>query len=152
MRKFAFTLKSLLNVKISLEKQKTIELSDQNRRILLLEGELEALRARLRASTDEFNAKMEHGGGMRSGIAAAYSSGFRALHDRIIEQIEKIRRAVIVRERIMAELTELMGERKMLEKLREKQYQEYLEEVRREEAKIIDDYMSTKIIGDMQDG
>ena len=151
MRKFVFTLKSLLKVKISLENQKSIELSDQNRLIRRLEAELEALQARLRASTEEFNAKMERGG-MSAGDAAAYSSGFRALHDRIIDQMDKIRRAIIVKERIMAELVELMGERKMLENLREKQYQEYLEEARREDAKIIDDFMSTKIIGDMRDG
>lgn len=151
MKKFKFTLSTLLNVKISLEKQKTLELSDQNRIIIMLERELDALRVRLEASTEEFNQKMEKGG-MSAGDVAAYSSGIRVLFDRISDQLEKIRRAVLVKEKITAELVALMGERKMLENLKEKQYQEYLDEGRREEAKILDDFMSTKIIGEQEDG
>jgi len=151
MRRFKFTLTSLLNVKISLEKQKMLELADQNRIIIMLEQELDALKTRLNDSTDEYNLKMERGG-MNAGDIAAYSTGIRALFDRIAGQLEKIRRAVKVKERITNELVALMGERKMLENLKEKQYQEYLEEARREEAKIMDDFMSTKIIGDQEDG
>lgn len=151
MKKFKFTLSTLLNVKTSLEKQKTLELSDQNRIIIMLEKEHEALRVRLNASTEEFNDKMEKGG-MSAGDVAAYSSGIRVLFDRIADQLEKIRRAMAVKEKITAELVALMGERKMLENLKEKQYQEYLEEGRREEAKIMDDFISTKIIGEQEDG
>lgn len=151
MKKFKFTLSTLLNVKTSLEKQKTLELSEQNRIIMMLEKELEALRIRLDASTEEFNQKMEKGG-MSAGDVAAYSTGIRALFDRISDQLEKIRRALAVKEKITAELVALMGERKMLENLKEKQFQEYLEEGRREEAKIMDDFISTKIIGEQEDG
>jgi flagellar FliJ protein len=151
MKKFKFTLTALLNVKISLEKQKMLELADQNRIIIMLEQELDALKNRLNASTDEYNLKMERGG-MSAGDVAAYGTGIRALFDRIDDQLEKIRRAVRVKERITDELVALMGERKMLENLKEKQYQEYLEEARREDAKIMDDFMSTKIIGDQEDG
>lgn len=151
MKKFRFTLQSLLNVKMSLEKQKTAELADQNRIIKKLEGELDALNVRREKSAAEYAEKMERGG-MSAGDVASYSAGIRALHERIIAQMEKIRRAILVKDKIMAELVELMGERKMLENLREKQYQEYLEEARREDAKIIDDFMSTKIIGDNKDG
>lgn len=151
MKKFKFTLSTLLNVKTSLEKQKTLELSDQNRIIIMLEKEHEALRVRLNASTEEFNDKMEKGG-MSAGDVAAYSSGIRVLFDRIADQLEKIRRAMAVKEKITAELVALMGERKMLENLKEKQYQDYLEEGRREEAKIMDDFISTKIIGEQEDG
>lgn len=147
MKKFKFTLISLLNVKVSLEKQKTVELADQNRVILMLDMELDALRARLKASTNEYNQKMERGG-MSAGDIAAYSTGIRALYDKIAEQQEKIRRAILLKDKITDELVALMGERKMLENLKEKQYQEYLEEARREDAKIMDDFMSTKIIGE----
>ncbi|MCL1820897.1 MAG: flagellar export protein FliJ [Oscillospiraceae bacterium] len=151
MRKFKFTLNTLLTVKISLEKQKSLELADQNRVILMLEIELDALKARLKASTNEYGEKMEKGG-MSAGDIAAYSTGIRALFDRIAEQMESIRRAVKVKEKITDELITIMGERKMLENLKEKQYAEYLDEVRREDAKIIDDFMSTKIAGETENG
>jgi len=151
MRRFKFSLITLLNVKITLEKQKMQELADQNRIIMQLEHELDALKERLNASTEEYSQKMERGG-MSAGDIAAYSTGIRALFDRIADQLEKIRRAVRVKEQITEELVVLMGERKMLENLREKQYQEYLEEARREDAKIMDDFMSAKIIGEQSDG
>ena len=143
MRKFVFTLQTLLNVKATLEKQKKTELAAQNLLIARLEDELAAMYARLDAAIAEYNAKME-AGGMSPGDAAAYGSGFRAMYDRIHEQHEKIESAERVRERMQRELTELLGERKMRENLRQKQFMEYMEELRREEAKAVDDYMSSK--------
>jgi flagellar FliJ protein len=143
MKRFRFTLQALLNVKTTLEKQKIGELAAQNQIIARLEDQLAEMYARLDAAVTEYNDKMA-AGGMSPGDTAAYGSGFRAMYDRIREQHEKIARAQEVKEQIQRELTELMGERKMLENLREKQYQEYIEEVRREDAKVLDDFMSSK--------
>lgn len=147
MKKFVFTLQALLNVKGSLEKQKKAELSEQNAVIKRLEDELEALYKRLEATVSEYNRKMQQGG-MSPGDTAAYGSGFRAMYDKIREQVKRIQRAEAVKEKLQNELTELMGERKMLENLKEKQYFEYLEEVKRDDAKMIDDYLSTKLSGE----
>ncbi|GHU94167.1 hypothetical protein FACS1894208_04780 [Clostridia bacterium] len=146
MKKFRFTLQSLLGVKVSLEKQKTAELAEQSRVVRMLEGEFDETKRRLNNSVSEFNRKME-AGGMPQGDAVSYSGGFRAARDRLAEQLKRIMRAEEVREKLQKELTELMGERKMLEKIRERQYQEYLVEVAREDAKAIDDFLSNKISG-----
>ena len=143
MKKFVFTLQTLLNVKATLEKQKKAELAEQNKIIMRLEDELAAMYARLDAVIKEYSAKME-AGGMSPGDAAAYGSGFRAMYDRIQRQHEKIERAVKAREQMQDELAVLLGERKALENLRQRQFMEYVEETKREDAKMLDDFMSSK--------
>jgi flagellar FliJ protein len=147
MKKFTFKLQTLLNVKLSQEKEKTSELANQTRVCVALEDELNGMYARMNATAAEYNAKMERGG-MSPGDAIAYTQGFRAARDNIAAQNERIKRAEKVRERIRGELQELMSERKMLEKFRENQHAEYLEEVKRDEAKQIDDFLSNKIAGE----
>ncbi|GHV20298.1 hypothetical protein FACS189425_10950 [Clostridia bacterium] len=146
MKKFRFTLQSLLGVKVSLEKQKTAELAEQSRIVRMLEDELADIKRRLNNSVAEFNRKMEQGG-VPQGDAVSYSGGFRAARDHLAEQLKRITRAEKVREKLQKELTELMGERKMLEKIRERQYEEYLTEAAREDAKTMDDFLSNKISG-----
>lgn len=61
------------------------------------------------------------------------------LEERIKNQVEVTAASRIEMERVRNELVEIMKERKMLEKLRAKQYQEYMREYLREEQKEIDE-------------
>ena len=143
MKKFKFTLHSLLNVKLSLEKQQKTELAAAQVRKEGFVRELAAMETRL---AEQRAAHGAQGGPPVSPFdLAARGIGFRALFDRMEEQREKIRVAEAERVRIQMKLTDTMGERKMLEKLKNKQLEQYREEARREEAVAMDDYLSNQL-------
>ena len=141
MKKFKFTLQSLLKVKESLEKQQKSDLAVAQARLDAFVRELGAMETRLA----EQRAETGKTGAVTSLQLAARDVGFRALYERIDLQKEKVSVAETERQRVRVRLTETMRERKMLEKLRETQQARYKEEVRREEAKAMDDYLSNQL-------
>jgi len=143
MKRFKFTLQSLLNVKLSLEKQQKSELAAAQARLDGFVRELADMETRLEAQRAEYD--LQGGPAVRTFDLAARDIGFKALFERMDSQREKIRVAETERTRVRKQLTETMGERKMLEKLQEKQRERYQEEVRREEAKLMDDFMSHQL-------
>ena len=143
MKKFKFTLHSLLEVKLALEKQKKSELAAAQARLDAFVRDLADMEARLEAQRAE--ASSPGGPGIKSLDLAARDMGFKALFERMDIQREKIQVAEDERQRIRELLTETMRERKMLEKLREKQREQYREELHKEEAKVMDDYMSNQL-------
>ena len=60
----------------------------------------------------------------------------------IIEQKRQVQRAVDRVERARAQLAEVMKERKMHETLREKAFEEFLQEENRQESKAVDELTS----------
>ena len=143
MKKFKFTLKSLLNVKQALEKQRKAELRAA---AAIRDGFVRGL-CEMEKRLDDQRSRLVQQGGQSVGLAefAVRSRGFQALFLHMDEQKEKIRVAEIEAARILNLLTGVMTERKVLEKLREKQYTLYREEMSREENIIVDEFMSFKI-------
>lgn len=155
MKKFAFTLQNLLNVKISLEKQAKAELADCQGRLRLLLQELEDIHLRVAMRKNEWNEDMRRGG-INSQDMATYFIGFRALQERIDLQKKKIDDCEKEKARLQKKVIDVMGERKMLENLKEKQREEYKALQKQEDAKIIDDFLSNQLgsqtEGGAQDG
>lgn len=141
MKKFKFTLQSLYNYKITVEKlqkaelrkaqQALRELLDEEQRLLRAYVENErSLAKALRENTDVANALVEHD---------AY---FRFLRDALIELRERIREAEELVRQCQDRLIITMKELKTYVKLRNEQYQEYLKEVQIEEDKNMGDLVS----------
>ena len=143
MKKFKFTLHSLLQIKEALEKQRKSELAAARARKDRLSRELTDMEARL----EEQRAKTCAPGGpaLRPYDLAARDLGYRTLFFRMDEQRKKIRVATEECDRIRLALTEVMAERKALEKLREKQRERYKEELKRETNLVIDDFLSNQL-------
>lgn len=140
MKKFAFRLQSVMNVKIALEKQKRNEME---RAAAYLEQCRQAVAA---LEEEHYALAVKFQEEARAGIHAqrmyAYSAYFDDLKHRT--DIERMRVVRAEKELQMARtaLVEAMREVKIFEKLKEKQYEEYLVEVARENDKIIDDFVS----------
>ena len=144
MKKFVFTMQSLLNVKSSLEKQAKADLADCQARLRLFLQEMDDIKHRAALKRNEFRDDMRRGG-MTSFDMTTYFIGFRALQELVDAQQEKINICTKEKDRLQKKVVELMSERKMLEKLREKQREEYLEEAHAEDAKMMDDFMSYQV-------
>ena len=141
MKKFVFTLQSLYNYKLTVEKMQKAELRkaqialkellDEEQRLLRAFAENErSLEKALRENTDVINALIEHD---------AY---FRFLRDAIIEVRQRIVKAEEVVRKCQERLIITMKELKTYVKLRDEQYQEYLKEVQIEEDKNMGDLIS----------
>lgn len=144
MKAFKFTLQTLLNVKKTLEKQQMAELADCNARIRALMDELAVIEeAELRQQT-EYKDKML-AGEMRVSELPTWNIAFKAIRERAVRQKQRIEAAEADRERIQKKIVETMRERKALENLKEKQFEEYRAEVRAEDAAAMDDFLSNKL-------
>lgn len=143
MKKFKFTLAAPLRVKNTLEKQQKAELAAVAARIAEFQRELQELKDTLGFQRQVYLQSMKDGE-MTPGDLSLWSVGFKAMRERIANQNKKIEVAEGERRRIQKKLVETMRERKVLEKLREKQMEEYRAALRAEDAAAIDDFISSK--------
>ena len=143
MKKFVFSLQSLLNVKLALEKQTKAELSAAQERLNGFVRELNAMLARHARQRIEYLQKLQEG--MPSQDLQGYGIGFATARDNQKRQEEKIAVAEAEKKRIQKKLVDVMSERKMLEQLKEKKLEEYKTEIKREEAVVVQDFLSSKI-------
>jgi len=147
MKKFKFTLQSLYNYKLTVEKLQKAELKRAQQALQeLLDEEQRLIRAWLdnEKSLEEALQKGENVGAALS----EHDAFFRYLRDALIE----IRKRIIKAEEIVRECQDrlilTMKELKTYLKLREEQYQAWMKEVQAEEAKNIDDLVSYKVISE----
>ncbi len=146
LKKFQFSMASLLTVKESLEKQLKGEIAEAEARIRQFEAQKHAVEVRLEEARAQHLEKIRQGCDARE--LTRNQIGFNALYEKITACEEKIQVATVERNRIQVALVEAMTERKMLEKLREKQWDLYREEQKKEEAANIDDFLSSRITRD----
>ena len=135
-------MQALYNVKMALEKQQKAELAAADRRLQELERRLAQTAERIAFHRDAFNAQVVEG--INSTQLAVYQTGFRALRETMEQQKENIATAENEKKRIQAKLVLIMQERKMLESLREKQWEEYKIESRMEETKTMEDFLGAR--------
>lgn len=143
MKKFVFQLQSLYDVKQTLETQQKNQLKQIEARLAKLREELEILQASFAKSRDEY--RTETVTGIQADKLRWYGAYFDLLNKSITAQKEKIAQAEEQRKKCVEALVEIMKEVKSLEKLKEKQYEEYLKEVKNEEEKAIGDMISYKV-------
>ena len=144
MKKFKFTLQTVLDLNISLEKQQKNELAALNNHIRMLENEKEQVKSEIERAEDVFKTHLRE----RCKVLTAKTDSMyiKSLSDekkKIELEIEKKNRQ---KEKLQAMLMKTMAKRKSLEKLCEKQYQNYLMQLRAEQEKETDDFATFNYI------
>lgn len=140
MAKFSFKLQSLLNIKIQLEDSLKNQLG---RAIQKLEQEKAILRTfeqHMEECINEINNKSMLGTTVAS--LREYNSYMIFLKEKIELQKENVNWASINVDKYREELVKAVQERKMMENLKQKQYEDYMKEQNRDEQKKIDEVIS----------
>ncbi len=143
MKKFVFTLQSVLNVKRAQEKQRMGELAECNARIREHETLLQDCLEHERAQNALYRKELEEG--LTPFWLRSWSWAHRAIRERIDYQRKVLEQAEGERVRIQKSLVAAMQERKMLEKLREKQWEEYRAEERKETEAAVSEFVGHDI-------
>lgn len=151
MKKFVFTLESVLKAKEVLDRQKVQELSiiiDKKNKVLV---ELAYLEERRQHLCTLFNNKTEHGISVDN--VRVHYHYLSKLRDSIGDKEKTLAQLKKDEADIRLQLMEIRRDKKMLETLKEKKYQEYLLEVKAEEERLIDELVSYKeTIRSLQEG
>lgn len=140
MAKFRYRMQSILNIKYQLETQAKMEVG--RAQMQLAEEE-----ERLKNFMDRKEAYLEEGRRMRSQALNVNDlkdnrNAVRVMDDRIEDQREQVRKAEQVLEKAREKLKEIMQERKMHEKLKEKALDQFLQEEKAAEGKVVDELTS----------
>ena len=132
-----------MNVKHSLEKKYMAEYGACEARVRLFRAELEEIHGRI--ERDRLDFRRTATAGAKAPKLAAFSAGFAALREKANAQLRKIEAAEEEKQRVQAALFKVMQERKMLEKLKEKQIEEYKMIQKAEEAAETDEFLTNKL-------
>lgn len=140
MAKFRYRMQSILNIKYQLETQAKIEVGRAQMRLNEEQEKLQAL-------IDRKAAYLEEGRRMREKALSVNDlrdnrNAMLIMDELIAAQKIEVRKAEEVVERARAKLTEIMQERKMHEKLKEKALLQFLDEEKAAEAKVVDELTS----------
>ncbi len=144
MKKFKFTLATLLKIKEAQEKQKKLELAEAERLLRAAIDELEALYAAFETKRAEYSEKLKTGADVND--LQSFSRYFTYLRERTELQKVKVKQAEAERLKRQEALIEAMTEVKALNKLKEAQYEAYLQELKVEQEKEIGDFVSFNVI------
>ncbi len=142
MAKFKFRLQPLLNIKLQLEDSAKNELG---KAVQKLEEEKEIGRSLLKYREryiNEFNEKASKM--VRIDELRSYTMYISRLAKNIDDQNKNIKEASDNVDKYRDELIKIVKERKILEKLREKKFNEYLIEMSKDEQKRMDEIVSYK--------
>lgn len=143
MKRFYFSLQSLFDIKKTVEKQQKKEMKIIETELSELNYELSDLERIFQETKLCYNQEVSQM--MQINKVNHYNNYFASLTEKIKKQKEKIKAQLIKKEECIKAQIETQKEIKSLDNLREKQYQNYLLEVRKEEEKAIDDIVSFKI-------
>ncbi len=140
MARFRYRMQSILNIKYQLETQAKIEVGRAQMRLQEEEEKLQILFDRKEAYFEEGRRMREHSVSVND--LRDNRNALLVMDDLIaVQQFEVLRAAEAV-ELARAKLTEIMQERKMHEKLKEKALLAFLEDEKKAEAKIVDELTS----------
>ncbi len=140
MAKFRYRMQSILDIKYQLETQAKMELGKAQ---MALNEEQEKLRRLIERKANY----LEEGRRLRENAISVNDlrdnrNAVLIMDDLIVAQRIEVVKAEEVVELARQKLTEIMQERKMHEKLKEKALLEFLEEEKRAEAKVVDELTS----------
>ena len=140
MAKFRYRMQSILNIKYQFETQAKMEVGRAQMRLNEEQDKLQAL-------IDRKNAYIEEGRKMREKALNVNDlrdnrNAMLIMDEWIMAQRLEVVRAADALEQARAKLTQIMQERKMHEKLKEKALLQFLEEEKAAEAKVVDELTS----------
>ena len=138
MKKFVFSLQTLLQITAAQEKEQKSILAGINHEINHINSLLDKNMADINSAQKELVTSAELYGFTR------YNNYISYLRRRREQLFYELAQKELERDEAQQKLIELMTSRKSYEKLREKKFEEYKKEVQAEEAKYLDDYMSGK--------
>jgi flagellar FliJ protein len=142
MAKFVYSLKSVLNVKEKFEDQKKLEYGQAVRKLEDEREKKKILLSKKEANISLFRKKLDIK--ISPDEIKTINHYTELLKKNIIAQEVAIEKATAFMEKKRAELSDAMKERKKYEKIKEKRYEEYLIEEKKEEQKFIDGIVSYK--------
>ncbi len=142
MAKYVYRLQSLINVKEKLEEQKKNELAVQNNKLSKEKEILNDFYLELNSVLEEQEIKQATK--INAFQVQQYISYIDKLKVEIEKQIEIVKVEEKKAEEIRLELLEFTKAKKSLEILKERDYENYLEEEKKAEQKIVDEIVSYK--------
>ncbi len=140
MKKFVFTNQSLLHIKNDEHERLKRELENVDKRIRLIDEEILSIDSRV--AVEQQNQERDYEAGTDAQKLIQYEDFFRYMRERREDAMKK--RAELEKERdvIQKELFAVHNQIKVLEEMRDAQYQEYLKEVALDESKELETMMS----------
>ncbi len=142
MKKFTFTLRKLYDVKQSEEKQKRIELKELNRTMQQYKKQRKESEDLFNGQQDIYRKKCKDGMSMLE--VKFFGDYFQFLMKEMKKQdllIEGCQKSI---DDCTACLTKLLNEEKVLDRMYDEQYQEYLAELQKDNDKLIEDFMQAR--------
>ncbi|MCH5257507.1 MAG: flagellar export protein FliJ [Lachnospiraceae bacterium] len=140
MAKFIYRMQSILNIKNQLETQAKVELGQAQQRLNEEEERLERLFKRKKYYLEEGRRLRLDALNVRSLRDNEYA--IARMEEYIETQQDNVRKAELRVEAARAKLEEVMKERKMQEKLREKAFDQFVHEENSKESKEVDELTS----------
>jgi len=137
MKKFSYSLESVLRVKRQMEEGTKLQLSQAIRRLRKEEEYLRQLILRQIHYREKKEQYARHG--VEAPTLMLYDTYLRKLGEMIEERKERVASANRRVEELREELVKIMRDCETLEKLRDKKYREYKKEMTRTEQKVMDE-------------
>ncbi len=142
MHKFGFRLESVRNLKVQMEDNAKNHLALASRELEKQKEFLNGLKTTRESSISELNSKVDEGVSISQ--IRAYNNYFSFLKQKITEQKQNVNNAQNQVDIKRESLVKAVQERKILDKLREKKYGEFLKEQGKAEQQLIDELNSFK--------
>lgn len=143
MARFIFKLQSVLNFKKQVENNLKNQLGNALRKLEEEKEVLNNFEKEKKKYISEIGSKASTG--VKIGLLRSYNSYISFIRQEILNQCERIKSVQEIVDKYREELIQAMKSRKILETLKEKQYEEYLREERKKEQKIIEEVINFKM-------
>jgi len=141
MAGFKFRLEKVLNYKETVENQSKIKFAQVKQKLTIEEALLNDFYNQKKSVIDRRNSSSK---GIKVGELAMYNSYIGALNKRIEKQSLIVARTREELDRAKDDMVQAVTEKKIFEKLREIQYEEFIYKQGKEELKINDNFISYK--------
>ena len=142
MPKFKFRLQSFLNLKEQFEKQAKNELGIANRKLQHEKRKLNRIEEDIKIYSDKFKSACT--GHIQPEKIKELKVYLEYLYDKKVKQMLNVKREQQNVDKIRVKLVSLMRDKKVLENLKEKNFQEFLFEQEKSEQKRTDELVSYK--------
>lgn len=142
MSRFRFSMENILIIKEKLEEQAKNEYAQANARLFREQDKLDALVCRCEEARQELRKKLQETLSMKD--IRKREEAVEVLKFYVIQQQLAVIRCEKEVEVAREKLSEAMKERKIFEKLREKAYEEFVQEENKKEQREVDELMSYK--------
>jgi flagellar export protein FliJ len=143
MKKFVFTLQSWYDMQLGLEKQHKLELKNIEAELVRRQNEQLKLGADFDRATGEYCSVVAKGvGAPRVKEFGLYFDSLKAAMAAVQAEIVRLEKE---KEQRMQKLVHVRKEIKLLDKLRESQHAEYMETVKKQHDKFVDDVVSFNV-------